>query len=338
MVVGTSISFLGSQQKNARMLGDLRTQLLDLQRQATTLKKSDTYSGLGSNAVSVQRYRMEVSRITGYMDNIGHVETRIKAQSNAITTAAESARQLLESITIEVREGNVDFKAINTIATNALQLVQDALNLDVDGRYMFSGSDTSNAPYQNPAALQMTMQSFVSNWLNGTTSTAQFKTDVNNISNLGLGYGASLSSAGSVYARVDDNVDIDYTVMGDENGFDDLIRGLSLAKNLPIPNEATDTATLANYHEMLDHVQSIVRRGVESLDAAAKSLAGKANMIGTIETRLTSDKAVFEDLFMKIEEVDSTEAVIKLQAVQNQLTASYQITNIVSQLSLVNFI
>ena len=58
----------------------------------------------------------------------------------------------------------------------------------------------------------------------------------------------------------------------------------------------------------------------------------------SIADRHETDMATLEGLTGNAENIDTTEAIAKLQSVQTQMTASYEITRIVSQLSLVNFL
>jgi flagellin-like hook-associated protein FlgL len=50
------------------------------------------------------------------------------------------------------------------------------------------------------------------------------------------------------------------------------------------------------------------------------------------------DRATLANLIGQKEDADTTEVVAQIQSLQTQLQASYQVTSIISQLSLVNFI
>ena len=62
---------------------------------------------------------------------------------------------------------------------------------------------------------------------------------------------------------------------------------------------------------------------------------------GTIEsasTRHTNYKAQLENLLSDVETVSKEDVAMEILALQTRLQASYQVTSMVSQLSLVNFI
>lgn len=334
----SSISFLARHNAQTQRLQDMRAQLADLQRQIATQKKTDTLSGHGSDATRVQRLRAERSQATSFIQNIDVVNTRATLMSDAMTQAAEIARQVLDGIALQTREGEVEISTINTIANENLKFLRDLLNTKEGDRYLFSGSDTANAPHDDLLGLNGNFQGEISDWLSGGQSLNQMLADMNGFTPADLGYASSLSTAGSVKAHVDFNLEVDYTVRADSQGFTDIMKGLALAANLDYPDPSVDVGTESEFHAALDEVNALLSSGVKAVETDAFNLNTKISFMQSVQDRHVQDEQTFTTLISGIEDVDTAEVISKLQALDNQLVASYETTSIVNQLSLVNFL
>jgi flagellar hook-associated protein 3 FlgL len=333
-----NISFLGQTTAQQSRLKDLGATLADLERQISTGKKCDTLAGFGGVvAQTVQRVRIDRNHIQTYLDNITMATNRIDQMNQALTSAQTAVKQVTDGIAQALHDSSADVPNLVTLAKNALAFVEDLANLNVDGRYLFAGSDTTSAPFQDNTALNNNMSAQVTAWLNGTNTTTQFQSNVDALSASQLGLNPALSSAGSVSVQVDASTNVDYTVNAGQDGFQEIIRALSLMANLkvPGPGDIPDTAQL---NDMLTKVQQIANNGVDQLTQAQTQLGMKSALINSIQDIQTKDKATLENVMGNTENTDTTDAVTKIQALQTQLQSSYEVTSIISKLSLVNFL
>lgn len=336
-IIGTS--FLAQTTSQANRLKDLGSQLADLERQIASGKKYDTLAGFGgAGAQSVQRVRIDRNAIKAYQDNITTVNNRIQQMNQAMTSATTAAQQVVTSITSALQTSSDDVPNIATQAKNALSFVEDLANLNIDGRYLFAGSDTTSAPVVDDTQLNSNMQSQVTNWLNGTNTTAQLESNVNGFSSTQLGMNAALSASGNVTTRIDQSTSIDYTVKADSGGFQKIIQALGLMANLSVPNSSTDVPTTAQLNDIMNQVSSLLRTGIGQLQAAQTDLGTKTALIGSIQDTHTQDSATLDGLVSTAEGADTTDVVTKIQSLQTQLQASYDVTSTLSKLSLVNFL
>src|SRR5215471_1084845 len=124
----------------------LRSQANDLQQQVSTGLRSQDYSGLGPGSASqLANLQSSVSQNQAYLDTINTVQQRIQEQTtvlSAIESAAQNFSQLLPSGAF-----NTSPSDIQTQAKALLQELGDFLNTSDGGRYLFSGSLTSTAPF-----------------------------------------------------------------------------------------------------------------------------------------------------------------------------------------------
>jgi flagellar hook-associated protein 3 FlgL len=333
------VSFLGQTTSQTNRLTDLNSELADLERQISTGKKYENFGDMGGvTAQTVQRVRVDNNAIQAYLSNITTVNNRIDQMNQAMTSAQTTTQQVVNSILSALQTSSVDVPSIITLAKSALAFVQDLANTNIDGRYLFAGSDTASAPFADGAQLDATMQTEVTNWLNGTTSTAQVKTDVDGFSGAQLGMNPALSASGSVTAQIDQSTNIDYTVRADTDGFQQIIRALGLMANLKVPNSGTDVPTTAELNDLMNKVVTMAKSGLDQMTAAQSALGTKSALISSIEDGHKKDASTLEGLISSTEGTDTTEAVTKLQALQTQLQASYNVTATLSKLSLVNFL
>ena len=333
-----NVSFLGQNTLQSARLGELNSLLSDLQRQVTTQKKTDTMSGLGIDATPVQRLRANIGVTETYMNNIDVGTIRVKSMTDSMQQIINLGQNLMGSITVQVREGSIDLQQIKILAEDAISFMKDLMNTEVNGRYIFSGNDTANAPYTDLDLMNTNTATEINNWLSGAQPVATALANIDAFTTAQQGYSPTVGSAGPSFIRADDSVEIDYTIKADSAGFQAILKGLAMAANLQIPDPATDIGTLPELHDILDHILSITNDGVHSLQDEQMGLGSKLTLMDSIRERHQNDHTGFQNLVSKIEDVDTTSAIIQLQALQQQLTASYQVTKTVSQLSLINFI
>lgn len=333
----SKVSFLGSSSAQIARLKGMNATLSDLTRQIASRKKHDTLADFGVDAATVQRNRVEISRVGSYLDNISAVTTRINQMNAAMTGARDAVQQVIDGLVIAVHDSTADISSIANLAKNSLAFLQDMTNLNHDGRYLFAGSDTDMPPFQDANTMNANFQAEVADWLNGTNSTAQLLSNVDGFTGADLGMNPSLGASGNVAVRIDDTSELDYTVRADTDGFQQLIRALGFMANMQPPGPG-DIPTVSEANDVMTQILQIAREGLQQLDAASARVGINFNLIKSVQDTHEQDSAMLEGLISDAEDADTTEVVAQLQALQTQLQASYETTRISSQLSLINFL
>jgi flagellar hook-associated protein 3 FlgL len=131
-------------------LVSLRTELNDLQRQLSTGKRSETYGGLGiDRRISLDAHG-KVSKLDGWLQGIQQAELRVQF-ANQTTTGFNKLTQDAKG---DVRSAS--YLPTSTGQTAGQILVEDKfrqaidqLNVDIDGRYLFSGRSTDTKPVES---------------------------------------------------------------------------------------------------------------------------------------------------------------------------------------------
>lgn len=131
-------------------LVSLRDQLDDLQRQLSTGKKSQTYGGLGIDRRISLDAHSKVSNIGGWLKGIEQAELRIQFSDQTVS----GFNKLTLDAKSDVRPAS--YLPTSTGKTTGQILVEDKfrqaidqLNVDIDGRYLFSGRSTDVKPVES---------------------------------------------------------------------------------------------------------------------------------------------------------------------------------------------
>lgn len=209
----TGVSTLGQALDQIERLKVAQTDFDLLSRQLSTGKKTDKFSGLGSDLLTSKRTRASFESMEVYQNNIKLADNRIQHMLTALRefrAQTENLRDFMlqfseesahqegdyirqdDPITPEVEgepviglssgEMQADFAVMANFAKNMDGFLKDLINRQEEDRYLFSGADTLNKPLESTATLDAAMETAISNWKNEASAdnitTAEFVTDL----------------------------------------------------------------------------------------------------------------------------------------------------------------
>ena len=88
----------------------------------------------------------------------------------------------------------------------------------------------------------------------------------------------------------------------------------------------------------MNDLRGLLNSGVDKLETESYKLAQVQSRLDTIKTSHTQEINTLKSVVSDVENVDTTEVAAKITALQVQIEASYQVTALTSQLTLVNFL
>jgi flagellin-like hook-associated protein FlgL len=135
-------------------------------------------------------------------------------------------------------------------------------------------------------------------------------------------------------AKVSDGTTIEYGVRADEAPIKDTIKGLALFSAIGFA-ETTDEVDM--YRAFADKVAGNLSVAGGGLKSLIGEIGVKEETLVSVKAHHESFKTLTNNQLVDIEGVDMYEASTRLSAYETQLQASYQVTNRLQQLSLVNF-
>lgn len=316
--------------KNSR----LQKQLTSIQEQIATGVKSPTLAGYGVDNLRLQNSRISISSIDTYIFNIESAASRIKQMSLGVDEIDKQADIVLSAVSILPQEGDIDISNMKTLANNAKDIIENIINQDIGGSYLFSGSDIRNKPIPDTSSLTTRLQTQISLWLDGTNDADAFMANVNGLTDSQVGYSLGLQSSTTVAVRADDNFEVDYTVKANENGMKDILVGLIALSEMEVPDADTDLATRKSMFDIITSLYKKVQGGVDQLRGAQIKLAAADGSIGRKLDQHQTDKGYLQTTIENIQAIDPAEAVVRFQSLQTNLEAAFQATSIISSLSL----
>ncbi len=146
-----SVGTFASDQYNTALVMQTKAQLDQLLTQVTSGKKSLNYAGIADVAQQALNLGDQNSSITSFLTNNNTVNLSLQAMNQVYTSAQSEMntfQQDLQNFINNDQQGNAqDQQTLQAQAFAALKNMQYYLNTQVNGQYIFSGSDTTTPPF-----------------------------------------------------------------------------------------------------------------------------------------------------------------------------------------------
>lgn len=375
--MASGVSTLGQYLDQISRLKGQQSALGDLSVQISSGKKTQKLSGLGNDIIRSTRARAGVDSLETYSSNITNAQRRIKLMLNSTSEIKAQVEKITSGLQLAVQEGDFpDLESIKQLTTNVYDFILDNINQTDGERYLFGGGDTTQKPIADnglfasalgeflPDSSDLTNPPLVSSgiigdWGDGTITTDQFIANYNATNDTVLGFSNALTSntAGKTTVRVSDESEFDYTVLANKTAMKDIVKLLGVLKSLPpvdyAPGALNDpTATTIagdtapyppaakqeSFFAVLTDISTQLNKALDNMDQVEFRLSQVQAQIDTVNQSHTSQINAYKDIIGETEDVDITEASAKLLQIQTQLQASFQVTALMSQLTLVNFL
>jgi flagellar hook-associated protein 3 FlgL len=332
-----SVSNIGQSLNEQFLLQRLRNELNGVQTQINTGKKGNTFSALDTaGASNSMSFRNSRNLLQSYIDSINIVRSRTDVMDAALISVTDSSRDVMTRLQSQLQDTVPQTAIIRDEAQAQLEVVLQKLNTRFGDRYLFSGTDINNPPHDNAAGLNANFAAQVNTWITGAPPTiASVVADASGFNDAALGYSGTLSAAGAVTVRADEGTDINYTVLANEEGLRDVVRGLAIVANLQDP---TTPAEQDNFWTVVNGAIQLIDEGSRAIDDEIGILGNKSRQMEDLLIQHDESQGALEIFIGQVEDVDLADAVTRFNSLELQLQASYQVTSTVRQLSLVNFI
>lgn len=401
-----SVSTYGNMLEQMERLKQLQGNFSLLSYQLSTQKKTNVFSGLGSDVLVSKRARADVKSLDVYKNNITLANNRIQQNVTALSEFKKQSQNLkaffigfsmesphqagdfirqddpgtlteVEITPIGMSSGDMDmdYKTMVNFANNIYGFLVDLVNRQDGERYLFAGADTLNKPFEDNGLLQSQMNTAIANWKNegspGNISTSDLIADLKNRSastgnpdaftDTVIGFNSALASgtAGKVSARINDVTEVDYTSLANSQGIRDILVAVTFLKSenlapiadvyaepytygdMPIQEGApgaTLEEQLENFNAVFQEVSRMITNGIRQIEQEIIHLETARVRLNEASKINTEQINIAKDIIGNAEDVDINEVAVKISSLQTSLQASYQVTALMQQMSLVNFI
>ena len=346
------------------MLGELvqgastvQTQLDALAQQASTGNISQTYSGLGANALTDLNLNTEIAQNNTYVANITSANTTIGITQTVMNQLSKIASG------ISAQLDNITGTSISTLAEQAqndLQQVANLLNTQNGTNYIFAGQDASNPPVPNPGAILSSpfftqIQAAVAGLAtNGAATTMATSLSVASSNTLPAAGGTSPFSAAlspppaNFQATVETGPGQSTSVglLASANTYAtssgpyttgsytrDLMNALAMVGSL-----TPTSASAAGFTGLISDIQTSLTGAISAMANEEGGLGATQDSLTATSTTLGNVTTALKTQVSSVQDVNMAQTLSNLTMVQTQLQASYKLIASVQSLSLANYV
>lgn len=379
----TQLSTQMSSGKKTTVFAGLESGVLASKRARAEFKSIETYSNnmtLANTRIelmltAINEFKAQAENLSGTIRSLSQESAH--SQGDIIHWDDPTTDPEVENVQVGVNSArmDVDFTTLQDLASNLYDFMKDLLNTKDSDRYLLNGADTLTKPLNDTGALDAAMTSLITNWkdeLSPTNiSTSQFisamtsrtatTTVPNAITDTIVGYTADLASGnvGSIYVRVSETAEIDYTTLANDQSFRDIMVGLSFMKNAtlsPIADVFNEPYTLGdvpiangapgatveemrnNFFEAFTAVSTMVENAIDNVDRMVANLESTRARLAELKASYAEQKNALKNTISGVEDVDTNEVAVKISTLQIQLDASYRITALLQEMSLAKYL
>lgn len=296
---------------------------------------ADTRKALGGNTAYLADLDRSMTRLNAY--DLATQEAMMFA--GGVQNALTHISGLSNAFRNEVIAGSISAfggtsTSIPVHAKNTLEQIVSALNTDVAGRSLFSGTATDTIPIAPAEEILAALRTAIAGIGNVDDILAAATAWFDGPAGFGaVGYRGS--DVGLAPIALSDSAKAQFDLRGDDPVVRDLLRNLAV---LALAEDPALALTGTQKNELLQKSTPGVLTSNDEMIRLQAKVGVIENRIETMSVRHSSERSAFEMARSNLLSIDPFEAATELEQVQFQLQSLYAITARSSKLSLVNFL
>ncbi len=370
---GTLSTQLASGKKTQKFSG-LGNDVMSSQSARANFQTLDNYISNANNAErrislalrSIEEFQAQAENFLNEL--VGFVQGGSQQQGDIVYFDDPGTPNIVENIAVGYTsaEPSVELSTLQNLADSIFGFTSSLLNAQDGERFLLAGAETNTKPFTDTGLLDAAISSRIADWKAGTITTDELVSslkskdatvDPNAITDTITGYSLSLSAGTTkdVSVRVHEASEIDITVLANDSAFRDVMVAVSYFKSenmIPIADEvdpttfaittagapgATNAESEENFYQVFNELTALVTNAVDRIDQIRFKLESAKARVQEVKINHQDTKNFLLGTISTAEDVDINEVAVQINALQIQLDASFRVTAMVSQLSLVNF-
>lgn len=295
------VSSAGLGQALLRSAMTVQARLAEKQTAQSSGLTEETYAALGSSAGKLISMESQLADLQGRSDTTQTALDRAEAMSDAVGSMIElmsELRSTLSSMSTQTSD-SVDY---NQVGETLLEDLANLMNLQVDGRYLFGGGQTTTAPVDVSLLSVPTTPS--------TADSAYYLGD---------------DSVQSV--KVTDSASVDYGVTANESGFEKALRAANMLANI----DASDEDAIAEAYDL-------ATEAMDELLATQGRLGVNASRLESWLERQDTAASLISERISDIKAVDTAQVAVEISQYETTLEASYAVLGKLNSLRLLDYL
>ena len=301
----TRVTNFAQHERNLSHILDAQRRLNDGQLQISSGKKSQHYSGVARDVRRIVNVEAGHVRTTQFISNNNLVEQRLQTMETNVAQIFELATQYKTLIINALNSDNSSDLAMPIQTQAMLDEVGALLNIEQDGRFLFSGTRTDTRPVdQTGLPVSYTIPT-----TNGDAS----------------GYYAG--DAVNLTVQADENFTVSYGITAGDTGFEQAVR----AMHMVIIGPPNDRATL-------DEALSVIDEAINGISDIRTQIGASRAALENVNSRLEDFLLFTEKTISDLENTDITEVITKMNSDQVAVEASFAVISRLADLTLTRFL
>jgi flagellar hook-associated protein 3 FlgL len=345
-----TVSVSSASVSNAMRYSQMRMQmeLVNAQKEMTTLKVADTGLALGTRASQSVNFHRDLDRLNTIIDSNGLVASRLGTTQSALDQIGALAQTLMETLTTATT-GDLSSAVLSESGKATLQSLTGLANTALNGEYLFAGTNTDIKPLDDftaagspakaafdaaffshfgftkddPAAASITaaqIDDFIT-----TKVEPQF---------LGTGWGNwSSATDQGIVSRISLNETVETSVSANNDGIRKLAMAAAMATDL-FSGNLSDEARKAAATRAL----SLSGQAVSDLSQIRAQTGIVQKSVSDASDRMKTQTDLFKKHLLDLEGVDPYEAATRVNDLMTHIQTSFALTARIQQLSLLNYL
>lgn len=268
----------------------------------------------------------------------------------------EGALVHFNKILLGTSSGESTSKDLSIAAQTALDAFVSALNTNLNGEFVFGGTNTREAPFSyykagsNEGASKVVRQAFSDHFGFPPDDPAAANITKEEMQDFIDGSFSDLfkdPSWGINFSKADDAVQknrilpdgeaVDTSVSANEEAFRQTMKNLILVAEFA-DGDFSDDAKMAVKENAQSSSGISMGDAINKISIVASSLGGMERRVQSANEHFESQLGILESIRAQLIGVDQTEAAVRVEEINLMMSISYQLTAQISRLSLVNYL
>jgi flagellar hook-associated protein 3 FlgL len=301
----TRVANFAQHQRNLSHILDAQKRLNDGQLQISSGKKAQHYSGVARDVRRIVNVEAGHVRTTQFMSNNKLIDQRLQTMETNVSQIFELATQYKTLIINALNADNSSDLAMPIQTQALMDEVTALLNIEQDGRFLFSGTRTDIRPVdQTGLPLIYTIPT-----ANGDAS------------------GYYVGDTTKLTVQADENFTVSYGITAGDVGFEQAIRAMHMVVIGP-PN---DRATL-------DEALRVMDQAIDGISDIRTQIGASRAALENVNSRLNDFLLFTEQTISDLENTDITEVITTMNSDQVAVEASFAIISRLADLTLTRFL
>jgi flagellin-like hook-associated protein FlgL len=332
-------------------ISSIQDQLNTLQQQVSSGLKTDNYGGLGAQATLDINLRNQVDRLNTYNTDITSLQTRTGIVDQTLNAVHDSTLNM-RSVVIQNLNNASGNNTIIQAAQQAIADITNKLQANVDGRYLFAGTKIDQPPMVADSTILPQIQALIVNpssppgapgVLQQTPTPANIPAAIQAAVSGFFATSTNYYAGGSAYpgSHIDDGVTVNTSITGNDPAVTQLLTGLYTIASLPqpVPDPATPPSLgQSDFNTTVQNASNMISSALSGLETLIAQNGTSQKLLDTTQQNHAATLTLVKGQVDDIENVDMAEASTRVTQLQTQLQASYELTALLKDLSLTNFL